>query len=375
MNNLAAVPVPGLRVALAFGLLLGLTACQTLPFERDGVRTSVSTDRFVLPSDGDMIGQVQVVVAHQEDTLPEIARRFNLGFDEIVAANPGVNVWMPGEGKRVVLPTEFVLPDAPRKGIVLNLATMRLYYYPEPKAGEPPTVITHPVGIGREGWVTPTGTTKVVKKVEGPSWSPPASIRREHAAQGDPLPARVPPGPDNPLGTHALRLGWPSYLIHGTNKPYGIGMRVTHGCVRLYPEDIVKMYQEVPLGTQVRVVNQPFLVGRRNNQLYLDAHPPLEDDKRDWNKRLHKLVEEASQDVHGGKVDWDKTERVAKGGWGVPVPILVGAPSIEAIVTGAPIVANVAPPNGNYQGRTPSLTASPNGESGLSQLITELIGN
>jgi L,D-transpeptidase ErfK/SrfK len=129
-----------------------------------------------------------------------------------------------------------VLPDAPRSGVVINLPAMRLFYYP-PRASKdaPQEVVTHPIGIGKVGWSTPEGRTKVTQRTKDPTWTPPLSVRREHEKNGDPLPARVPPGPDNPLGRHAMRLGWPSYLIHGTNKPYGVGMRASAGCIRLYP--------------------------------------------------------------------------------------------------------------------------------------------
>ena len=245
------------------------------------------TNTFPLPPAGtDVVGDVWAVVARHEDTLPDLARRFDLGYDEIAAANPGVDVWLPGRGTKVLLPTEFVLPDAPREGLVLNLASMRLFYYPATGPEETPTVVTHPVGIGREGWATPQGKTKVVSKKAHPSWTVPASILAEHAANGDPLPGVVPPGPDNPLGDYAMRLGIPGYLIHGTNKPHGVGMRVSHGCIRLYPEDIERLFPEVPVGTPVRIVNQPYLAGWNNGVLYLEAHPPLEEDAARWKSSL-----------------------------------------------------------------------------------------
>ena len=179
-----------------------------------------------------------------EDTLPDIARRFNLGYEEIARANPGVDPWVPGEGREIVLPTQFVLPAAPREGLVINLAQLRVFYFPKVKEGEPQTVITHPIGIGKVGWQTPEGTTKVTGKRKNPTWFPPASVRKEHKEAGDPLPSKVPPGPDNPLGAHMMTLGWPSYLIHGTNKPYGVGLRSSHGCIRFYPEDIARAVRQ-----------------------------------------------------------------------------------------------------------------------------------
>ncbi|MFM7065682.1 MAG: L,D-transpeptidase family protein, partial [Gammaproteobacteria bacterium] len=202
----------------------------------------VPTHRFEFdPSTTDVVGVLQSTVVGKDDVLPDIARRFNLGYEEIVRANPGVDPWLPGEGRRVLLPTRFVLPDAPRDGVVVNLAAMRLFWFPKREPGKLQVVYTYPIGIGRVGWVTPEGSTKVVTRVKDPVWRPPVSVRREHAANGEILPKVVPAGPDNPLGAHMFRLGWPSYLIHGTNKPYGVGMRSSHGCLRLYPEDIARL--------------------------------------------------------------------------------------------------------------------------------------
>lgn len=241
----------------------------------------------------DVIGSVQVITAEYEDTLSDIARRFNLGYEEIVSANPDVDPWLPGEGTRIVIPTQFVLPDAPREGIVINLAAMRLFYYPPAKDGELQTVITHPIGIGRLNWKTPEGVTRITVKDENPVWIPTPSIHKEYARNGEPLPKVVPPGPDNPMGTHVLRLSWPAYAIHGTNKPPSVGMRGSFGCIRMYPEDIVGIFNAVNIGTPVRVVNQPRLFGWRGNELYLQAYPILEDDKRNHNKRLNDLLQTA----------------------------------------------------------------------------------
>lgn len=234
----------------------------------------------------DVVGKLQIITAREDDTLSDIARRFNLGYEEIVSANPQIDPWLPKAGTKVVIPTQFVLPDAPRQGIVINLAAMRLFYFPQTKPGEPQRVITHPVGIGRVEWKTPEGMTRITAKNKNPSWIPTPSIRKEHAKNGNPLPAIVPPGPDNPMGAHVLRLAWPSYAIHGTDKPPSIGLRGSHGCVRMYPEDIAFIYNDVPVGTPVRVVNQPHLLGWRENTLYLQSYSILEDDKRNHNLLL-----------------------------------------------------------------------------------------
>ena len=253
------ISLPSLTRIGVLCTLAALSGCASYPDwqfgERDAVETPAPSDRFALPADGaDVIGDVQVTVARHKDTLHDIARRYDLGYQEIVAANPGVDPWLPGQGTQVVLPTQFVLPNGKREGLILNLASMRLYYFPKPANGEAPVVITHPIGIGREGWQTPEGLSHVTQKVVRPSWTVPASVLREYAEKGEPLEPIVPPGPDNPLGSHAMRLSIPGCLIHGTNKSYGVGMRISHGCVRLYPEDIVRLFPEVPSGTRVRII-------------------------------------------------------------------------------------------------------------------------
>ena len=235
-------------------------------------------DTFSLAAtDGSVVGEAFSITARGEDTLLDIARRYGLGRDEIVHANPEVDIWLPGEGTRVLVPRRYVLPETPWQGVVLNLPEMRLYYYPAITGDAEPTVVTHPISIGRQDWQTPLGETRIVSKVKNPVWYPPESVRAEHAADGDPLPRVVPPGPDNPLGGYALRLGIPGYLIHGTNKPYGVGMRVSHGCVRMYPEDIVSMFSQVAANTSVRIINQPVKTGWLDGKLYLEVHPPLQE--------------------------------------------------------------------------------------------------
>jgi L,D-transpeptidase ErfK/SrfK len=230
----------------SLGFLLGLSAlvsgCKTAPpaTEPQPVMPQtpvdpVATHLFKIADDDKVIGEIQITRATHEDTLSDIARRFNLGYEELVRANPGVDPWVPGAGREIILPTQFVLPDAPRDGLVVNLAALRVFYFPKRAPGELQTVITHPIGIGKVGWTTPEGTTKVLSKRKDPIWTPPASVRKEHAERGDPLPKVVKAGADNPLGAFAMNLGWPGYLIHGTNKPYGVGMRSSHGCLRFYP--------------------------------------------------------------------------------------------------------------------------------------------
>lgn len=214
------------------------------------------------------VGEESRYVTKYEDTLVKIARRYDLGFNELRSANPDVDPWLPGAGVELILPARHLLPTISHEGIVINLPEMRLYYFYDPD--EPP--LTHPLGVGREGLSTPSGQTRVIRKTEGPTWRPTLRMRTENPE----LPAVVPAGPENPLGTHALYLGWPEYALHGTNRPFGIGRRVSSGCIRLYPEDILTFYDKVPVGTMVRVVNQPVKLGWIDDALYLEAHAPLD---------------------------------------------------------------------------------------------------
>ena len=242
-----------------------------------GASLTVAAEVYELPPPGqDVIGAVTVVQARESDTLLDIARRHGLGYEDIVRANPEVDTWIPGAGTDVVLPTRFVLPAGARRGIILNLAEYRLYYFPEAREGERPVVMTYPSSIGRMDWETPLGKTTVIQKVTDPSWYPPESIRAEHAADGDPLPRIVPAGPKNPLGRHAMRLGLPGYLIHGTNRPAGVGMRVTHGCIRMFPEDINFLFEKIALKTAVRIVNEPVKLGWDGDLLVMEVHQTLE---------------------------------------------------------------------------------------------------
>ena len=232
---------------------------------------------YELPPEGyDVVGAISTITARYEDTLVDIARRHGVGYQDIVRANPDIDVWLPGEGTDIVLPTRFVLPLGPRHGIVLNIAEYRLYYFPQTAPGEPATVMTYPISIGRMDWETPLGVTTVIAKARNPTWYPPQSVRDEHAADGTPLPRVVPPGPDNPLGRFAMRLALPGYLIHSTNKPTGVGMRVTHGCIRMFPEDIEYLIQRVPIDTPVRIVNEPVKIGWFGDVLVMEVHPVLE---------------------------------------------------------------------------------------------------
>ncbi|MEQ8207912.1 MAG: L,D-transpeptidase family protein [Woeseia sp.] len=291
--------------------LLPLAACSTFEgFLDKGSRTEAAPVREAIFADAELpladpisrnyfqlddeaqsvIGELQVVRINEGDTFSDLAREYGLGYDEIVTANPTVDPWIPPAGTPVLLPTQYVLPATPRRGVVLNIASKRLFYFPEALEGEAQTVMTYPIGIGRVGWETPTGATTVTAKARDPHWYVPTSVRKEHAELGNPLPAIVPPGPDNPLGRHVLKLGLPGYLIHGTNQPYGVGMRVSHGCVRMYPENIETLYELVGLGLEVTIVNQPYLLGERDGEMYFESHPPLEEDELPAEERIAGLL-------------------------------------------------------------------------------------
>jgi L,D-transpeptidase ErfK/SrfK len=334
----------------------------------------VPTHRFEIDATTDIVGVVQKTVATKDDTLTDIARRFNVGYEEIVRANPGVDPWLPGENREIVIPSQFVLPNAPREGIVINAAAMRLFYYPKVKKGEQQVVHTYPIGIGKVGWKTPEGTTKIVRRTKDPVWRPTASILAEHKKNDDPLPAVVPAGPDNPLGRHAFYLGWPTYMIHGTNKPAGVGLRSSHGCIRLYPEDIAQLYEMAPVGTSVRVVNQPFVFGWHDGALHIQAFDILEDDPRDWKKAQAKLLNKALAEriqkelaARKEKIDWEAVSKLAHEPRGVPVSVSGGPDQLDHIIATATVVQNKVAPGATWDG----LSDLPVDEETFQELVSD----
>lgn len=277
-----------------------------------------AADYPLLSPEQQLIGTVDSLTARHEDTLADLADAYGFGFNEMQAANPGVDAWLPGEGTLIRLPGQHVLPEAPRSGIVINLPEYRLYYYPQ---GED-RVSTWPVGIGREGWSSPIGQTRVLRKEANPAWYPPQSIREEHAAAGDPLPAVVPPGPDNPMGPFKMNLAMSGYVIHGTNKSFGIGMRVSHGCFRMNNQDITELFPQVPVGTQVTIVNQPYKLGVLDGKLYLEVHTPLDEhglpSALDKQAAIQQLLQERSELVRGFRLDWQRIRDLVFAEEGVP---------------------------------------------------------
>ncbi len=227
---------------------------------------------LVLPAAGNVVGEIQYGLAEANETIDEIGRRFDVGYYELVRANPRIDARQSLiANSRLVIPTQYILPNVPRKGIVINLAEYRLYYFPENEN----VVISFPVGIGRKGWSTPLGVTKIVAKEANPKWRPTERLRLEAEKNGDFLPDEFPSGPYNPLGQHALRLGWPTFLIHGTNRINGIGSRVSAGCLRMFPDDIEYLFRMVPIGTPVRVINEPVKIGKQDGAWMVQVHPLL----------------------------------------------------------------------------------------------------
>jgi L,D-transpeptidase ErfK/SrfK len=371
MNRL---PYPIARIVAATLILGALASCslmrqpwlghakaapQPVPVKPVEMPLPQATYRFELEPDQGIVGVVQITTSAKEDTLTDIARRFNVGYEEIVRANPGVDPWLPGAGKSIVVPTQFVLPNAPREGIVINVATMRIFYFPKRKSGEQPLVYTHPIGIGKVGWKTPEGVTKITRRQQDPVWHVPVSVIKEHKENGEELDAVIGPGPDNPLGRYAFYLGWPSYLIHGTNKPAGVGLRSSHGCIRLYPEDIESFYNMIPIGTQVRVVNQPFLFGWQDGELYMQASGPLEDDSHDGKvaqadglpKAQQTRIEKQLQ-KHNETLNSELVTVLAREPRGIPVPISRSDASLEEVLASAPKVQNRVPEGATWDGKS-----------------------
>lgn len=270
----------------------------------------------------ELVGELYTVTADYDDTFAELGSEHGFGYLEMIAANPALDPWLPGEGAEIRMPGLHVLPDVQRSGIVINLPEYRLYYYP-PEGGK---VLTFPVGIGRQGWSSPIGETRVLRKEANPSWYPPQSIREEHAAEDDFLPSVVPPGPDNPMGPFKMNLAMSGYVIHGTNKKFGIGMRVSHGCFRMRNEDITRLFPQIPVNTPVRIVNQPFKLGLdASGNLYLEVHTPLDEhgmpSTLDRQAAVQELLEQRNDEVAGVHLDWQAIRDVVFAEEGIPVLI------------------------------------------------------
>jgi L,D-transpeptidase ErfK/SrfK len=292
--------------------------------------------QFDLPAAGAaVIGADTTITVHYENTLADLARRYSLGYVEIIHANPSVDLWVPEEGKQILLPGRRILPPGPRDGVVVNLAEHRLYYFPKRVGKEKAMVFTYPVSIGKMGRTTPLGVTYIRDKAEHPSWYPTASIRKEHADRGDLLPAVVGPGPDNPLGEFKMRLamGDGTYEIHGTNNPTAVGLAITHGCVRMYPEDVATLFPLAPVGTKVRFVNVPVKVAWIDGKLLLEVHRPIDAQAESFElefQRLSALLRAAVGDARVA-IHWDYVREVLRQASGViaTVGIETGGPAVN----------------------------------------------
>ena len=275
---------------------------------------------------GEVFGTVERIQTRYEDTLIQLARQHSLGYEELLRVNKGVDPWLPGAGTEILIPGQRLLPPGVREGIVVNLPEHRLYYFPKPKMDQPATVLTYPVSVGKMDWRTPIGSTKIVSKQKNPSWTPPKSVHEERRRLGEPpLPAVVPPGRDNPLGAHAMRLSIPggAYLIHGTNNPDAVGMAVTHGCLRMYPEDIATLFERVPVGTKVTLIDEPVKMTKIDGEVWLEVHPPIDDQGRAvavsldlFEARLDALLGESEV-----VINWDIALEALRDARGIPVMI------------------------------------------------------
>ena len=322
-------------------------ALVTIPIVMSLAAPAAAAEFQLSPQDN-AVGRVSSYEVRPSDNLMDVARSLDVGFTQLMAVNLGINPWLPRPGTRITVPDFYLLPNAPHQGIVIDLPAQRLFYFPPGKK----SVETYPIGIGMIGAQTPVGPTKVTWKEPNPTWVPPASIRAEFPD----LPASIPPGPDNPLGDFALHLGWPSYLIHGTNKPDAVGRDVSHGCIRLYPEDIDRLFHQVAVGTPVRVVDDEVKLAWVGSDLYMEMHPTKEQaDEVDVDGTLTQIPAPADLQTRIAaiagdridRVDWDMVHRVAEQRTGVPTKITESAeaslpaetaPSADETVT--PLKAN-----------------------------------
>jgi L,D-transpeptidase ErfK/SrfK len=327
---------------------------------------------YEIPADGSsVVGADTHMTAVYQDTLLDIARRNSLGYYEIIRANPGVDMWLPGAGKDIMLPGRRILPAGPHEGIVVNLPEHRLYYYPKSKKGEKPVVITYPVSIGKMDWKTPIGETRVIQKEKHPNWYPPEGVRKEHLANGDPLPAVVKAGPDNPLGDYAMRLaaGGGTYLIHGTNNPMAVGMAITHGCVRMYPEDVAALFPLIPVGTKVWLVNEPVKVAFVDGELLMEAHPPVDDEGQNTSDPDLNLLSQKLDQALGSTtaaIHWDFAKEALQAANGIPTVV-----GLQADLDTGPAADPAAPPP--PPAPTPAAAPSANASGGSASSLAAAV--
>ena len=275
----------------------------------------------ILSQSSDIIGKEVKYTVREKETLIDIARKFDISFADIMSANGRIDPWLPKINRKILIPKRHIMPSVKRDGIIINLGDLRIYFYKNHLL-----IGTYPIGIGRSGWETPLGLAEVIEKKIDPFWIPPDSVREEDPS----LPKIVAPGEENPLGTRAIYLSMPSYLIHGTNKPYGVGMKVSHGCIRMYPEDVESLFDLVEVGTKVNIINEPIKVGWHNNDLYIEVHqlPAYASEKNTLENKdrrnLYPLATTMVQKVAGvniTEVDWEVVFKSVIEAKGIPTKI------------------------------------------------------
>lgn len=275
---------------------------------------------FSLPAeDDDVIGYIQTAIVRRGETVGGIVRKYHVGFLELLEANPQVNFNRLRSGTKLIIPTRYILPQAFREGIIINLAELRLYYFPPNRS----VVITFPIGIGREGEETPVVKTRIIEKRENPTWYPTQDTREKELLRGVILPPFIEPGPLNPLGDYAMRLAVRKYLIHGTNDPGGVGLRISGGCIRMYPEDIEQLYAMAGIGTSVNIVNQPIKLGWEDGTLYAEAHVPTHKKYGREEETLRPMSKMLMSEIRGFNVeiDWNRALAVAEQQQGIPIDV------------------------------------------------------
>ncbi len=269
---------------------------------------------FTLPPDGNIVGSIQTTIVTENSSLSQIGRKFDVGLYEMIEANPHLDPWQPQPGSLAIIPTRFIVPDIHSDELVLNLAEMRIYYLHTDQK----TITTHPIGIGAKGGAaTPLAQGKIIDKKEQPIWTPPQSIRLMHLQQGNVLPEKVLPGPENPLGEYALRLSIPAYMIHGTNRPAGVGVRSSSGCIRLFPEDIKTLFYKVRIGTRVTIIHVPYKIGHLAKNIFLEAHNPLSEPYYQRGFNIQSLI--ASPHTKDTNLNWHKISSIIEQAHGYPV--------------------------------------------------------
>ncbi len=305
-----------------------------------------SAELFNLPVDGStVVGHVRVVVAGTDNTLLDIARRSDVGYHEITEANPEVDVWTPNAHDKIVIPTQYILPPKPWRGVVINISQRRLFYFLPVEKDKPAQVVTFPISIAREGWSTPLGETKIIGKYKDPGWFMPKSIQAERRQEGETdFPTYFPPGPDNPMGMLAIQLGFSGIFIHGTNRPWGVGMRTSHGCLHLYPEDAAMVFPLISAGIPVRVIDEPVLVGIRAGQLVVASYEPVMEYDKTTNLSTRTMMalslwldEQINTTGHSYQVDWNRVQNITETVNVVPLSIAPGGATYKELIAGIPV--------------------------------------